>query len=302
MAGIGFELRKLVERDSLVAPVAALSHAAVIAAGPWIFTMLALGLVSALCALPADDGTLTGFRVAVIYAFALSQVATAPVVIVATRITADAIFLRKIERIRPLFVAALAVGAILTELLTALAYIGLFRMPLEDAVPGVICCTLVGMVWVSLSFCGLVRDYSAVTASFIFGLFAAVLLSVGAMWQGFGTSGMLLGFCMGLAVVFFALTARVLLTFPQPLRQIVEPFITLISGMRHYWILALGALVATVAVWIDKWIMWASPIGERSQNGLWHAPTYDSAMFIAYLAIIPALALFVTTLETTFFT
>src|SRR5215470_19391766 len=164
MAGIGFELRKLVERDSLVAPVAALSHAAVIAAGPWIFTIFALGLVSALCGVEGSDGTLSGFRVAVIYAFALSQVATAPVVMVATRITADALFLRKIAQIRALFVAALVIGATLTELLTALAYVGLFGMTLEEAVPGVICCTLVAMVWISLSFCGLVRDYGAVTA------------------------------------------------------------------------------------------------------------------------------------------
>lgn len=302
MAGIGFELRKLVERDSLVAPVAALGHSAVVAAGPWIFTILALVMINSLAGAQADRESLAGFRVDVIYAFALSLVATAPVVMVATRLTADAVFLGEFERIRPLFAAALALGATMTELLAVLTYVGLFGMAFEDALPGVICCTFVGMIWVSLAFCGLVRDYGAVTASFLVGLLAAVIFTTGAIWQGLGTTGMVLSFCGGLALVFFALTGRVLATFPPTVQQPAESFLALIRGMRTSWDLALGALAAALAIWIDKWIMWASPIAERAQNGLPHAPAYDSAMFIAYLAIIPALALFVTTLETTFFT
>ena len=56
-----------------------------------------------------------------------------------------------------------------------------------------------------------------------------------------------------------------------------------------------------LAIWIDKWIMWLGPNAERLDNGLLHAPLYDSAMFAAYLVIIPSLALFVVDLETTFF-
>ena len=55
MAGIGFELRKLLQRDTLAAPVAALGHAAVIAAGPWIFTILALVLISTLSGVQTMD-------------------------------------------------------------------------------------------------------------------------------------------------------------------------------------------------------------------------------------------------------
>jgi uncharacterized membrane protein len=301
MAGIGFELRKLLQRDTLAAPVAALGHAAVIAAGPWIFTILALVVISMLSGSQVSQETLSGFRVIVIYAFALSLVATAPIVIVATRITGDAIFMRKFERIRPLFVASLATGVAVTAFLTLLVYLGLFRMPLEYALVGLVCCTLVGMIWVSLAFCGAVRDYHGVTVSFLIGLLTAVLATAGAMRQGLGVPGMVLGFCVGLAAIFFGLTSRVLVTFPQPMPKLLDAVHTLIAGLRHYCALALGAFLASVAIWIDKWIMWVGPVAERSQVGLPHAPTYDSAMFIAYLASIPALALFVTTLETTFF-
>jgi uncharacterized membrane protein len=197
--------------------------------------------------------------------------------------------------------ASLAMCALLTAIITLLAYLALFHLPLEHALAGTVCCTFVGMLWVSLAFCGAVRDYRGVTASFIIGLLIAVSVTVGAAWLGLGTPALVLSFCVGLSVIFFGLTSRVLGTFPQPVTQLLEPFWMLIAGMWHNRVLALGALLATSAIWIDKWIMWAGPAGARTQNGLFHAPTYDSAMFIAYLAIIPALASFVTTLETTFF-
>ena len=46
MAGIGFELRKLSRQETLSSVVRAGSHAAVIAAGPWLFTIASLAVIS----------------------------------------------------------------------------------------------------------------------------------------------------------------------------------------------------------------------------------------------------------------
>ena len=48
MAGIGFELRKLSRQETLSSVVAAAGHAAVIAAGPWLFTIFALATITLL--------------------------------------------------------------------------------------------------------------------------------------------------------------------------------------------------------------------------------------------------------------
>ena len=47
--------------------------------------------------------------------------------------------------------------------------------------------------------------------------------------------------------------------------------------------------------------MWVGPGGQTLSNNLIHAPYYDSAMFIAYLTVIPALAFFMMHLESDFF-
>jgi uncharacterized membrane protein len=107
MAGIGFALRDLSRQESLTAVARASAHAAVIAAGPWLFTILSLVAITAAAEQLAGYQTLATFRAVIIYAFATSLVLAAPVTIVATRLVADELWKRRIERVRPLLSAAL---------------------------------------------------------------------------------------------------------------------------------------------------------------------------------------------------
>ena len=85
MAGIGFRLRALSTQDNLLAPMASIGHAAVIATGPWLFTVAALALISILTAEHASLSVIDGFRLVVIYAFAVSLICSAPIILVAGR-------------------------------------------------------------------------------------------------------------------------------------------------------------------------------------------------------------------------
>lgn len=300
MAGIGFQLRKLSRQDTLSSVVAAVGHAAVIAAGPWLFTILALATITLVTDRVAGSETLATFRIVVIYAFAVSLVLTAPVTIVATRLVADSLWLRRPEDVRPLLFAAFAAAVVVTAA-GSLLLVLVFAPPRRIALALACGAMLVGLIWVVLSFCGAVRDYRAVTVSFFVGLSVSMAASIGAAIKGFGAAGIAAGFLLGLVITFLGLTSRVLATFPQPLADPKQGLDRLLAGVRDYWQLAAGAFAGTAGVWIDKWIFWFSDAGERLGVGLVHAPLYDSAMFIASLGIIPALSAFVVKLETDFF-
>ena len=300
MAGIGFQLRKLASHDTISSVVAAAGHAAVIAAGPWLFTILSLAAISLLTSEAVGLTTLATFRVVVIYSFALSLVATAPVTIVATRLVADALWLKRPQDVRPLLIGAFvfALGAVLLGLALVLT---LFPMPPHLAIVLAVCSMVVGLIWVALCFCGAVRDYEAVTLSFMFGLIVSLAASVAAAILGLKAAGMVAGFAVGLAVTLFGMTACVLRTFPVALRDPLAGLGAIGRGLGRYATLALGAFAGTAGVWVDKWVFWASVNGEAVEGGLVHAPLYDSAMFIASLFIIPSLSAFVIRLETEFF-
>ena len=78
MAGIGFALRALSGRNTLSSVVGAAGHAAVIAAGPWLFTIASLAAITASSEPLAGHDTLATFRALIIYAFATSLVLAAP--------------------------------------------------------------------------------------------------------------------------------------------------------------------------------------------------------------------------------
>lgn len=300
MAGIGFQLRKLAHRETLSSVMAASGHAAVIAAGPWLFTILSLAAIGVTTERLVGLDKLSEFRVVIIYLFASSLVLAAPVTIVATRLVADALWLKRPSDVRPLLLASMAVSMAVVSA-GMMLLIAFFRPPLAIAVALVSGSLIVGLIWVVLAFCGAVRDYNGVTLAFLCGLVVSTVLAITIAILGGGAWLMVWGFEAGLAVTFFGLVGRILATFPQPMLDPLAGFRSLFAGLREYWRLALGATLGTAGVWIDKWIHWFSDSGEVLAIGLRHAPLYDSAMFIASLGIIPALAAFVLRLETDFF-
>ncbi|MBF0172949.1 MAG: exopolysaccharide Pel transporter PelG, partial [Magnetococcales bacterium] len=70
---------------------------------------------------------------------------------------------------------------------------------------------------------------------------------------------------------------------------------------RRYWDLALVGLTFNLAAWVDKWIMWFAPERETVAGGFYSYSNYDSAMFLAYLSIVPSMASFVLSMETRFY-
>jgi uncharacterized membrane protein len=300
MAGIGFQLRRLAKQESISAIVASAGHAAMIAAGPWLFTILSLASVTLLAEQIAGRETLSDFRAIVIYAFALSLVLSAPVTIATTRLIGDALWLKQPQQIKPLLLG----GDILVLLPVLLGLGGLqfyFRLPWTLAIVLFAMTLTVGLIWMTIAFCGAVRDYRGVTLSFIVGLFISTVSTIVLAILGFAASGMAWGFTAGLMATLVGLTSRVFATFPHHVLDPLQGFWAILRGLGQYWAIALGALLGTTAVWIDKWVFWFSPVAETVKSGLLHAPRYDSTMFIASLLLIPALSSFVVKLETGFF-
>jgi uncharacterized membrane protein len=110
-------------------------------------------------------------------------------------------------------------------------------------------------------------------------------------------AGMVAGYNAGLALIVFLLSARVFAEYPYRLTGefALKPF------WSKYWELAVGGFFYNGALWIDKWIMWYAPEAAQLETKMRFFPDYDSAMFLAAMTILPTLALFVFSVETSFF-
>jgi uncharacterized membrane protein len=296
VAGIGFELRRLTERDDLLGLVEGYSYAALAACGPWVFTILSLSAIVALGMPATTPQELAAFRVLVLYNFSFSLVLAGPIVLVTTRYLSDCLHARDVQSAPALLVGALTL--VFGAALPIAAPVYLLHFQLEPAIRlgAILNFMLVSGIWVVSVFLTAVKNYRGVALAFLGGMSAGTI-AASLLAPGWGAAGMLCGFNAGLAIIFFTLIARVFAEYPA---RAERPFLFL-PLFRRYWDLALGAVAFNAAVWADKWIMWFAPERERLRSGLVSCPDYDGAMFLAYLSIVPALAAFLLTIETGFF-
>jgi uncharacterized membrane protein len=301
MAGIGFALDRLYRSGSIADRMASFAHASIIAAGPCLLSVLCIWLISATIFELEGKTTIAAFRALIIYSFALSFVLTAAIALVSARFISDKLHDRDVAAVSGIMLAAFGYSAVITVAVATLLFGLVLDLEPAASVAAVANCALIALVWVACLFCSVTRDYTAVTVYFAVGL----LLAVVAVTKGYNMRPdlaiMLWGFNIGLGLTLFGLLGRIIATFPFAVRSISAPTRALARAAVRYWPIALGGLFGAIGAWVDKWVVWLSPFGVQIQNGLLHAPLYDSAMFVSYLVVIPAYAAFVVHLEVRFF-
>lgn len=296
MAGIGFALRRLAERGDLMGVVQAYAHSATASTGPWLFTILCLAALTVESLPIVGSQGVTLFRAIVTYNFAFSLVFSGGLVRVITRCLADQIYERRADQAPGMLIGGILALCLLQAPIVLAFY--LFVVDLDPAVTvhGIINYFLVTGLWLVGVFLTALRVYTVISLSFVFGLALAFGLALlGGRWGGL--EGMLIGFNAGLASILFLLVARTFAEYPYPTVHLFG----FLRTLKPYWSLALAGFFYNVAIWIDKWVMWMAPERERLASGFVHNGTYDSAMFLAYLSIVPSMAVFLLHLETRFY-
>ena len=93
MAGIGFELRRMLRKDTLLGLVQAYAYASVIGSGPWVLSIVGILLIGIFSASVVIPGSLvTQFQTSVTYLVACSLIYTGLVQLAFTRFISDRLF------------------------------------------------------------------------------------------------------------------------------------------------------------------------------------------------------------------
>lgn len=295
MAGIGFVLRRLAHRDDLLSTVLSYSYAFIISSGPWILTSLTMAGSLIMGSLFTSFEEQATFRIIIIYNFSFSLVFSGPILMVATRHLSDMIYRKEVDGTPGLLVGAMVI-LMAIQLLISVPFYLQTDLELLVQLQAIFCYLLVSGIWLVSIFLSAMKNYRAITGIFFIGLLLAMILA-GLLATRYGLLGMLIGFNIGISTIFFIMLARVFAEYPF---MVLRPF-EFLRGFKPYWALAVSGLLHNLAGWVDKWIMWFSPQGERLPCGLISFPDYDSSMFLAYLTIIPAIAAFMVNTETRFF-
>jgi uncharacterized membrane protein len=230
-----------------------------------------------------------------IYNFSFSSIFCGIVNLVATRFIADSIFKKDTREIPSMMITLLVAVLLIQTPVVAWFYFHVLHIGKYLALFSVFNYLIISTIWLSSVFLTTIKNYNALSLAFGGGL----LLGIAAAYflgARYSTNGVMAGFTLGLGCCQALILSCILSEYPHPFKFCPEIF----SYMRRFWLLLLSGLVYNMAIWIDKLIMWFAPDSTVLPSGIRVNFNYDSAMFMAYLSIIPALGAFIFSLETSF--
>ncbi|MDD2885226.1 MAG: exopolysaccharide Pel transporter PelG [Dechloromonas sp.] len=298
MAGIGFELRKLLKKDTLLGLVEAYAYAGVIGSGPWVFSIIGIlmvGIFSATVVVPSF--LVTQFQTSVTYLVSSSLILSGLVQLAFTRFVSDRLFAKQEDLIHAnlngLMLVVVTVSAALGTLALFVVFPGESMFYRLLMLAGFV---LLNAIWVMTVFLSGMRHYKSIVV--LYGLAYALVVGLAFFMRHAGLVGLLGAFVIGHIFLLAGMWVLVVHEFTPQGALLRFDFAR--ADWRYPSLMAVGCLY-NLAVWADKLMFWYYPSTSDPIIGQLRASViYDLPVFLSYLSIIPGMAVFLVRIETDF--
>lgn len=297
MAGIGFELKNLLDKQTFFSYVKAYSAAGLLSSGPWLLSIFAIILASSFSLLNIDSlMQVRHFQVMVVYLISSSLILSSIFQYSFSRYVADSLFLNRIQEIIPNFnsiaLVLLAASSVLVFLFFEFFFpsASYLLRSLFAASFSILC-----IIWVGTGVLTGTKAYKTIFYAFALGYGLMVLLIYG--FNLHETNLLLMSFLIGQCFLLVCILYVIYTTFPAKSLMNFDFLATL--DKKNY--LVFSGFFYNLGLWIDKYIFWYHANTGQAIFGPFHASTiYDLPIFWSYLSIIPAMASFLLSMETNF--
>ena len=296
MAGIGFELRRILLKDSYTSTLRAYIYAGLISSGPWVLSIISvmlIGIVSLGGITPENQ--VRQFLVSVTYLMAVSLILTGGLQLYFTRFISDRLYEQKGEIILPNLLGILGLVTVFTGFTGAALVLLLFDQSLLFCVLLVTNLVVLCNLWMVIIFLSGMKAYNRILLTMLVGY--AVMIGSGFVLRDYNLEGLLLALLIGHASLVFMFLYEILREYPAE-RLVSFDFL---DRRQVFLSLLFTGFAYNAGVWVDKFIFWFNPATSQEVIGpLRMSLIYDLPIFLAYLAVIPGMAVFLVRIETDF--
>ncbi|SFM25537.1 Uncharacterized membrane protein [Nitrosomonas communis] len=296
MAGIGFRLRELMKADTLSGVLLAYSFAGIIGSGPWVLSIVGILLIGFISTENSSVPYFVGqFQISVTYLMAVSLILTGPLQLIITRFIADRLYEKHDELVLPNLIGAICLVITVIGTLASLCLIYFFAGSVLYRLLMLSGLIILSTIWIVVIILSGLKAYREILLAFLLGYGITVWASK--ELGKFGLEGLLSGFVVGQGILLFMLMVVVFNSYSSN-RLIAFDFL---RRSQIFPSLAITGFLYNVAIWADKFIFWFNPQTSASIIfPLRGSELYDLPIFLAYLSIIPGMAVFLLRIETDF--
>ncbi len=298
MAGIGFELRKYLNEDSFTGSLKAYGFAGLISAGPWVLSIVGVMLIGIVAVSQKIGGhEVEQFTTSVTWMMGVSLILSGLLQLVFTRFIADRLFEGKDNEINPNLFGAMLLTTIVSGAIGLAILITLFDESFSYEFLMLGNFVTLNNVWIVVIFVAGLKKFKLVLYAFAAGYATTVCLSI--ILIPYGINGLLGGLLAGHAMLLFSMLTVVIPEHPVTNTNTVRA--DFLKRKQIFPILIFIGLFYNFGIWIDKFMFWYNPGTSEAVIGPLRASLiYDLPIFLAYLSIIPGMAVFLLRIETDF--
>jgi uncharacterized membrane protein len=208
MAGIGFELRKLLQSNTILGTLKAYGYAGVISSGPWVLSIIGI-MILGLLILPNKimSWKITQFQISATYLIAFSLILSGLFQHAFTRFIADRLYDKQTYAVVPNFHGVMLVITLISGPLSLICLdlfmsnqSGLYRILMNS------CFVVMCNVWIGVTLLSGLKSYKAILILFFVAYSFIVIF--GLLFKAAGLNTILLGFFLGHLILWLFRNSR----------------------------------------------------------------------------------------------
>ena len=302
MAGIGFELKKIFRKNSVIEKLRGSAYAATITIGPMILIIVTLFLMYYF--LGYSDILFSSKELlasTILYIFIFSLCTTAPGNSVISRYVADKIYENKEEDILPCYYATLTANVVISSIVGIVFcsreyFVGhvdpMFIFSSFSAYISLV------LVFVSMLYITAIKEYKKISYAFVSGLLVALILGVlfVKLFKMDIDFSIISAFAIGFMIIAFSLFGIIRMYFKKNSRN----YTGVLSYFKIHWRLFLTNTFYTYGLYVHNFVFWTTKHRIVVADSFVSAPVYDMATCIAMFINISTMVIFIVEVETNF--
>lgn len=299
MAGIGIKLNKIFGKETITTNLVGFGYSTVVTVAPMfvvIGNILLMSLILGYDTMRYYDRNL--FAATVLYIFIFSLLASSPYNAVLSRYLSDVIYEETYDDILPCYYTGLLLTTV-TACLIGIPFcfweylVG--KVALYYVFTGFCGYIALLLVFYSMLYLSICKDYGKISLFFFIGMLIAFLLAV-LFVRGYRMN---VGYSMLLALTIgFAITAIMeMATIRRYFRRNNNHYGKVLGYFKRYWKLVVINFAYTLGLYIHNFVFWSTDLKVVVARSFVMAPVYDMATCLAMFTNLSATVIFIARVE-----
>jgi uncharacterized membrane protein len=301
MAGIGFELYRILHKGTVSSLFKVFFLGAVIVAGPWILSVLSIYFIQKYAHVAISENPAL-FTVSIVYVYAFSLVLFGGAHYVFSRYIADMLYIEEKESIPTALITGTGLVILVSSAVSGLFFLfndfSMLQYPRLYTWSLTFLFVTANIIWIMLVYVSLLKEYNKIFFAYLAGVIGSVA-GVYFLGGAYGVAGAVLGYGLGQFIIVLLLFLISLKSYPIKKLSINRDMLGYFKKFKYLF--ALGTFF-NAAIWADKIIYWVT-MGEKIEGTLYrYFIFYDIPVFLAFMSMIPGLVYFLVISEPIFHT